>query len=71
MLLDQLRALATDDPDFFSDLIEGETNLLELIAALDASIVDDGTLVDGEPSQPLLRPRPAKASVCARASSRY
>ncbi len=45
--LDQLRALATDDPDFFIDLIEGETNLLELIAALDASILDDETLVDG------------------------
>jgi hypothetical protein len=40
-LLGQLRALATDDPDFFINLLEGETNLLELIAALDASIVDD------------------------------
>jgi len=40
MLLDQVRALATDDPDFFLDL-------LELIAALDASIVDDETLVNG------------------------
>jgi hypothetical protein len=28
-LLDQLRALAADDPDFFTDLLEGETNLLE------------------------------------------
>jgi phage shock protein A len=46
-LLDQLRALAADDPDFFADLLEGETNLLELIAALDASILDDETLVDG------------------------
>jgi hypothetical protein len=46
-LLDQLRALAAEDPDFFTDLIEGETNLLELIAALDASIVDDLTLADG------------------------
>jgi hypothetical protein len=46
-LLDQLRALAADDPDFFTDVLEGETNLLELIAALDASIVDDETLVDG------------------------
>jgi Siphovirus Gp157 len=45
--LDQLRALVADDPDFFTDLIEGETNLLELIAALDASIVDDEILVDG------------------------
>ena len=46
-LLDQLRALTADNPDFFTDVIEGETNLLELIAALDASILDDETLVDG------------------------
>src|SRR5664279_2328822 len=46
-LLDQLRAIAADDPDFFTDILEGETNLLELIAALDASIVDDEILVDG------------------------
>jgi hypothetical protein len=46
-LLGQLRALAADDPDFFTDLVEGETNLLELIATLDASIVDDEILVDG------------------------
>ena len=46
-LLDQLRALTADDPDFFIDVLEGETNLLELIAALDASIVDDEILVDG------------------------
>jgi hypothetical protein len=37
-LLDQLRALAVEDPDFLTDLLEGETNLLELTAALDASI---------------------------------
>jgi hypothetical protein len=46
-LLDQLQALAADDPDFFTDLIERETNLLELIATLDASIVDDEILVEG------------------------
>jgi hypothetical protein len=46
-LLDQLRALAVEDPDFLTDLIEGGTNLLELMAALDASIVDDEILVDG------------------------
>src|ERR1700732_1690123 len=46
-LLDPLRALAADDPDFFTDVIEGETNLLELIAALDVSIVDDDILVEG------------------------
>ena len=32
-LLDQLRALAVDDPDFFTDLIEGE-NLILLISQL-------------------------------------
>ena len=46
-LLDQLRALAANDPDFLTDLVEGETDLLELIAALDASIVADEILVDG------------------------
>ena len=46
-LLDQLRTLAVEDPDFFIDLIEGETNLIELIAALDASIVDDEILLEG------------------------
>jgi hypothetical protein len=46
-LIDQIRALAADDADFFTDLIEGETNLIELIGALDASIIDDEILVDG------------------------
>ncbi len=46
-LVDQIRALAADDADFFCDLIEGETNLIELIGALDASILDDEILVDG------------------------
>jgi Siphovirus Gp157 len=46
-LLDQLHALAVEDPEFFTDLIEGETSLLELIATLDASIIDDEILVDG------------------------
>jgi hypothetical protein len=45
-LLDQLRALAADDPNFFTGLLEGETNLLELIA-IDASIVDDELLAAG------------------------
>lgn len=43
-LVDQIHALAMDDADFFCDLIEGETNLIELIGALDASIVDDEIL---------------------------
>jgi len=37
-LLDQLRALAADDPYFFNDLTEGETKLLELIAILEACL---------------------------------
>jgi hypothetical protein len=46
-LLDQLRALAADDPDFLTDLLEAEADLLEFIAALDASILDGEILVDG------------------------
>jgi hypothetical protein len=46
-LLDQLRALAVEDPDFLTDLIEGETDLLELMAAIDASIIDDEIIADG------------------------
>jgi hypothetical protein len=46
-LLYQLHALAATDPDFLINLIEGETNLVEHIPALDASIVDDEILVDG------------------------
>jgi hypothetical protein len=46
-LLDQLRAIAADDPEFLSDLLEGQTSLHELIGALDASIVDDEILAEG------------------------
>src|SRR3984893_14645321 len=59
-LLDQIRALAVEDPDFLTDLLEGETNLPELIAALDASIIDDETLVDGAKAAGQT-PRPANA----------
>jgi hypothetical protein len=55
-LLDELRALAVEDPDFFTDLIEGETNLLELMAALDASILDDETLAGGAKAAPVRKP---------------
>jgi hypothetical protein len=34
-LLDQIRALAVEDPDFLTDLLEGETKLPELSATLD------------------------------------
>jgi hypothetical protein len=44
IFIDQLRALAAEDPDFLADLLEGETSLVELIAGLDASILDDETL---------------------------
>ena len=36
-----------DDPDFFIDLVEGTTNVLELIGQLDASISEDAALVEG------------------------
>ena len=41
-----------EDPDFFTDLIEGETNLLELMAALDASILDGWTPPPGASTMP-------------------
>jgi hypothetical protein len=63
-LLDQLRALAADDPDFFTDLLEGETNLLEFIAALDASIADDEILLEG--AKAAQSPRSAKRSSTSR-----
>lgn len=47
VLIEQLRQIAADDPDFLGDLIEGETTVLELIGKLDASIVDDEVLVEG------------------------
>lgn len=47
ILIDQLRQLAADDPDFLGDLIEGETSIIELIGKLDSSIVDDEVLVEG------------------------
>jgi hypothetical protein len=62
-LLDQLRALAADDPDFFTDLLEGDTNLLELIVSLDASILDNETLADG--THDLARAQPPGASATA------
>ena len=70
-LLDQLRALAVEDPDFLTDLIEGETNLLELIAALDASILDDETLVDGaKAALDKLQARKRAAENCSALKSR-
>jgi hypothetical protein len=47
VLLDQLRTLAADDPEFFLDLVEGETPILELLAALDASLAEDERLAEG------------------------
>jgi hypothetical protein len=52
-LLDQLRTLAVEDPDFFIDLIEGETNLLELIAP---STPQSSTT---KPSSTAPKPRPS------------
>jgi hypothetical protein len=47
VLIEQLRQIAADDPDFLGDLVEGETSLIELIGKLDASIIDDEVLVEG------------------------
>ncbi len=47
ILIEQLRALADHDPDVLADLFEGETNLIDLIAAVDASILEDEILVEG------------------------
>ena len=53
-LLDQLRALAAEDPDFFADLIEGETNLLELTSSsAGSSSIPSSRSV----SRPCARPR--------------
>ena len=46
-LLNQLRALAIEDPHFLTALIEGGTDLLELMAAIDASIIGDEIIADG------------------------
>jgi hypothetical protein len=46
-LLDRLRTLAANDPDFLADLLEGEANFFEIIAPLDASILEDEILADG------------------------
>ncbi|GLI94675.1 siphovirus Gp157 family protein [Methylocystis echinoides] len=46
-LLEQIRSLAETDPDFAADIIEGQTNLVELISAVDATILDDEVLLEG------------------------
>lgn len=47
VLIEQLREIAADDPDFLGDLLEGETGIIELVGKLDASIVDDEILAEG------------------------
>ena len=47
VLIEQLRQIAADDPDFLGDLLEGETSIIELVGKLDASIVDDEVLAEG------------------------
>lgn len=46
-LLDQIRSLAETDPGFALDVVEGETSLLELIRAVDATILEDEFIVAG------------------------
>lgn len=47
ILVEQLRAIAEDDDSLAMDLIEGQTSILELIAAVDASELDDAILMSG------------------------
>lgn len=47
VLLEQIKTIAADDADFFIDLVEGETNLIELLGDLDASIGEDAAMVEG------------------------
>ena len=47
VLIEQLRQIAADDPDFLGDLLEGETSVIELVGKPDASIVDDEVLAEG------------------------
>lgn len=41
LVAEQVRALAGDDPEFIRDAIEGETNLVEAIGAVGASLLED------------------------------
>ncbi len=47
ILRDQIADIAAGDPDFIRDVIEGETDLHECIAALVASIAEDEALAAG------------------------
>ena len=45
-LIEQIKALSEDDPTLAADMIEGETNILELIALVDASEFEDAIHVE-------------------------
>lgn len=47
VLLDQLRELAAGDADFFSDLVEGETGIFDLIEKIIEAEFEDETLLAG------------------------
>jgi hypothetical protein len=46
-LLAQIRSLAEEDADFALDVVEGQTTLLELISAVDATILEDEFIIAG------------------------
>lgn len=47
ILREQIETVCGNDPDFFRDAIEGETNVRELIAKLVAEEGEDKSLIDG------------------------
>lgn len=44
---DHVAQLAGDDPDFIRDAIEGETSLIEIVAALAAADGEDDAIIEG------------------------
>jgi hypothetical protein len=46
-LLDQIRSIAETDQEFFIDILEGETNLVQLFTAVDRSVAEDEILIEG------------------------
>ena len=47
VLLANLKDVAAGDDDFLTDLVEGETDLFEIIAKIDESELDDQIMIDG------------------------
>ena len=47
ILIEQVKAISEEGDTLLADTVEGQTNILELIAAVDSSILDDDTYVAG------------------------